>query len=113
MPRYDKLIRDGIPTILTDQGLTFIVETYAPAQFRAALRAKLDEEVGEFLDAADDNAALEELADILEVVSALATEYGADLPIVERIRGEKAAARGTFTRQLRLIETSERSDRRS
>ena len=53
------------------------------------------EEVGEFL-AADDENAIEELADVLEVVYALATDLGTDKAQLERVREDKASQRGGF-----------------
>ena len=54
------------------------------------------EEVDEFL-AADGATAVEELADILEVVYALAADLGTTKDHLETTRAVKATERGTFT----------------
>jgi predicted house-cleaning noncanonical NTP pyrophosphatase (MazG superfamily) len=60
------------------------------------LRAKLDEEIAEFDAAADREARLDELADVLEVVVALAASAGDSEDELNRRRADKAAARGAF-----------------
>ena len=62
-------------------------------EYRASLRAKLREEVQEFLDSDDDP---EELADILEVLYALAEDGGTDRQQLEKLRSAKAEERGAF-----------------
>ncbi len=47
---------------------------------------------------------MEELADLLEVIRAVAAARGSSIGEVERIRQEKAAERGGFEKRLLLIE---------
>ena len=68
MKTYNKLVRDRIPEIIKANGQTACFSVLDKTQLQAALKKKLCEEVGEYLDSAD----LEELADILEVIDALA-----------------------------------------
>ncbi|MFF7359189.1 MULTISPECIES: nucleoside triphosphate pyrophosphohydrolase [Streptomyces] len=63
-------------------------------QARGAASA-LGEEVAEFLEA-DENSAPEELADVLEVVRALAADLGVDADQLETIREAKGGERGGF-----------------
>ncbi|MDA0745625.1 MAG: phosphoribosyl-ATP pyrophosphohydrolase, partial [bacterium] len=56
------------------------------------LTKKLHEEVKEFTEQPN----LEELADILEIINALAEILTADIAKVEDIRKQKALDRGTF-----------------
>jgi predicted house-cleaning noncanonical NTP pyrophosphatase (MazG superfamily) len=65
----NKLVRDNILDIIRAEGLDPIIHVADDQEFAAQLRAKLNEEVDEFLTSDDD---LEELADILEVLHALA-----------------------------------------
>ncbi len=88
-----KLVRDKIPQLIRSAGLEPIVRVADAAEYRAGLRAKLREEVEEFLASADDP---EELADILEVVYALAELGGTDRRRLEGLRAAKAAERGAF-----------------
>ena len=94
-----KLVRDRIPEIVRANGEEPITYRAEPDEYRLRLREKLAEEVGEFL-AADDENAIEELADVLEVVYALAADLGADKAQVERVRADKASQRGGFAERI-------------
>jgi predicted house-cleaning noncanonical NTP pyrophosphatase (MazG superfamily) len=94
MAKYEKLVRDRIPEILDAKGVPYEKRIATDEEYRTELIKKLVEEAGEFSEAG----ALEELADVLEVVVALRTlpEY-AD---VEMVREKKAAERGAFGERL-------------
>jgi predicted house-cleaning noncanonical NTP pyrophosphatase (MazG superfamily) len=100
--KYDKLVRDRIPEIIEQNGAIATVRTLDDAEYRLELDKKLQEEVGEYL--ADKN--LEELADILEVIYAIAENEGSDRHKLELIRAEKAAKRGAFKQKIFLIATN-------
>lgn len=87
-----KLVRDKIPDIIRADGLDPVIRVADPEEYAVRLRAKLREETEEFL-ASDDP---EELADILEVVHALARQIGVTPEKVEELRAAKAAERGGF-----------------
>lgn len=91
-----KLIRDLIPQVIAATGAVPVCYTAGPGEYRARLRDKLREEVAEFLDA-DDEGAPGELADVLEVVHALAADLGIGVDGLEEIRAAKAVERGGFT----------------
>jgi predicted house-cleaning noncanonical NTP pyrophosphatase (MazG superfamily) len=93
-----KLVRDRVPEIIRAKGEVPIVYHAEPDEYRQRLRDKLVEEVDEFLaeGEAEREAALEELADVLEVVHALAVELGSSAEELEQIRSTKAAERGAF-----------------
>lgn len=91
-----KLVRDRIPEIIRGTGEEPVVHVADDAEYRRLLRAKLSEEVGEFLDADGQTDALEELADVLEVVHALAADLGAAAAHLEALRAAKAEQRGGF-----------------
>ena len=90
-----KLVRDRIPQIIRANGAEPITYTAGPAEYRRRLRDKLSEEVAEFL-AADDASAPGELADVLEVVHAIAAHLGVDADQLQKIRSAKARERGAF-----------------
>src|SRR3954463_998238 len=87
--RYDKLVRDRIPEIITAAGERPVTRVADPIEYRALLRAKLVEELHEFLESEDPA----ELADVLEVVRALAADLGSSTEALEEIRRRKAAER--------------------
>lgn len=92
-----KLVRDRIPDIIRADGLEPIISTASPAEYAARLRDKLGEEVAEFLASDDDPA---ELADILEVIYALAAATGTGRTDLEALRAGKADRNGAFTERL-------------
>ena len=95
---YEKLVRDLIPDIIEAQGEKPNIRILDDAEYRDCLSSKLDEEVHEFHK--DNN--LEELADILEVVYALA-EINGGREELERIYAKKHEARGGFSKRIFLI----------
>jgi predicted house-cleaning noncanonical NTP pyrophosphatase (MazG superfamily) len=99
--RYDKLVRDKIPEIIERKGEKALFHIADEAEYRSQLERKLKEETAEFLK--DKNA--EELADILEVVYALAATLNVSLEELERLRLKKAQERGDFKKRIILEET--------
>jgi predicted house-cleaning noncanonical NTP pyrophosphatase (MazG superfamily) len=70
--RYDKLVRDRIPEIIQAQGQHPVTRILDNASYQEALLAKLAEETREAQEAAAEDLP-DELADIVEVIQALAT----------------------------------------
>ena len=99
MTIYNKLVRDKIPELMIRSGEKPLLRILEPVEFSACLEAKLDEEVGEYHR--DKNT--EELADILEVVFALATMHGISEEELLAIRREKQQLRGGFSEGIFLI----------
>lgn len=89
-----KLVRDLVPTVITEQGLKPITRKAKQGEYGPKLCEKLVEEVGEFLLADSDEAVLEEFADIVEVVRAIAAFMGEDR--VEEARLRKYSRLGGF-----------------
>ncbi|MFE5771380.1 nucleoside triphosphate pyrophosphohydrolase [Streptomyces sp. NPDC056485] len=94
-----KLVRDRIPQIIRADGAEPEVYVAEPAEYRERLRAKLAEEVAEYMDA-DETDAPEELADVLEVAFALAADLGVNADQLEKIRASKAEQRGGFSERI-------------
>ena len=69
---YNKLVRDRIPGIIETSGKTCVTETLSDADYLLMLDKKLDEELVEYHQ--DQN--IEELADLLEVIYAVAKARG-------------------------------------
>ena len=64
------------------------------------LEAKLNEELAEY----QESKSMEELADLLEVVRAVAKARGSSIDEVEAIRRDKASKRGGFEQKILLVE---------
>lgn len=103
MKVFNKLVRDRIPQIIAGSGVVAEVRTLTDDEYRIFLEAKLDEEVGEY----HRDPSLEELADILEVVYALAGAIGCTKEELLQKYQAKHDQRGGFKEKLLLISTKE------
>jgi len=99
MTLYNKLVRDKIPEIIRQQGSEPVTRILSDEEYARCLSDKLDEEVAEYHR--DQN--LEELADILEVVFALADTLGASRVDLMELYENKHKARGGFGDRVFLI----------
>jgi predicted house-cleaning noncanonical NTP pyrophosphatase (MazG superfamily) len=99
---FGKLVRDRIPEIIEADGRRPVVEVLDDARDGQALLVKLAEEAAE-LAAAADNEVIDELADVYEVLRALAEQAGVDLTQVADRADNKGAERGRFRDQLYLV----------
>jgi len=90
-----KLVRDRIPEIIRAEGRVPDVRVLDGAQFAAALRAKLTEEVQELLSAGPSDL-LDEAADVLEVLIAMVNEVGHTGDDLLEAASGKRTARGGF-----------------
>ena len=104
MPRktYNKLIRDRIPEILKNNGKTAAIRSLRDTEFRKALLDKLAEEANECAEANNTEDIKDELADVQEVLNALAETFSISLEDVERRRSTKYEERGGFKERLFL-----------
>ena len=103
MTKFNKAIRDKIPEIIQKDGHTCNIQTLSDEKFLVEIEKKLSEEVAEYQN--DKNP--EELADILEVIYAIAQLKGISKKELEKIRIKKLQDRGGFEKNLFLIDTSE------
>jgi predicted house-cleaning noncanonical NTP pyrophosphatase (MazG superfamily) len=103
MTKFNKAIRDKIPEIIQKDGHTCNIQTLSDEKFIIEIEKKLSEEVTEYQN--DKNP--EELADILEVIYAIAQLKGISKEELEKIRIKKLQDSGGFEKNLFLIDTSE------
>lgn len=96
-----KLVRDRIPEIIREHGTDPEVRVIAGDELFQALVNKVIEE-SEELRTATRAEALEELADIFEVVRALAAHLEIEMATLEATAASKAGNRGGFTQGLWL-----------
>lgn len=76
---------------------------FYPSVSTFIIASKLDEELAEYHK--DQN--IEELADLIEVIYAVAKARGYTLEELEQVRAEKAAKRGGFEKRILLKEVVE------
>lgn len=94
--KVEKLIRDKLPAMMRGQGLAVFERRLDDAAFDASLRAKLLEEAAEARAAADRDELAGELADLSEVILALAALHGLTAADIEAKRLTKREERGGF-----------------
>ncbi len=90
-----KLVRDKIPTLIGPNARYHVADD---AEYVKALSAKLVEEAREF----QEKPSHEELADVLEVISAILKGHGWTMLQVSEVRTKKADARGKFEKKFIL-----------
>ena len=98
--KYNKLVRDRIPEIIEASGKKSVCSTLSDEEYLAMLDAKLNEELAEY----QESKSMEELADLLEVIRAVAAARGSSIEEVEAVRKNKAAKRGGFEKKILLTE---------
>ena len=97
---YNKLVRDRIPEIIEASCKRCVCSTLSDEEYLAKLDEKLNEELAEY----QESKSMEELADLLEVIRALAAARGSSMEEVEAIRRDKAEKRGGFEKRILLTE---------
>ena len=96
--KQGKLIRDKIPEVIRQKGGFPVTRVADDREYWKALKAKLKEEVEEFVA----SESVEELADILEVIEAICRFRKIDRVGLEKVRRKKRQQRGEFAKRLIL-----------
>ncbi|WP_201008719.1 nucleoside triphosphate pyrophosphohydrolase [Paenibacillus glycanilyticus] len=109
MPTYNKLVRDLIPQIIASSGKQYRTRILQENEYVSELNVKLKEESTEYFSANSPQESLEELADMLEVIRALATVHGSSWEQLEDLRNKKAEARGGFEERVYLIDVDDKT----
>lgn len=100
LPSEGKLVRDGIPAIVDAAGGTYVLTTLDPGDMWQALTGKVHEEATEVAEATTADEQLEELADLYELILALADQAGTTIDAVAEAAEHKRAKRGGFQQRL-------------
>jgi predicted house-cleaning noncanonical NTP pyrophosphatase (MazG superfamily) len=103
---FRKLVRDDIPARIAEHGERAALAQIPKTESRVALVVKLLEESQELLAAHTPKDVTAELADLTEVVRSLCAATGVDWEAVQRVAEEKRKSRGSFERNVVLLETS-------
>jgi predicted house-cleaning noncanonical NTP pyrophosphatase (MazG superfamily) len=107
MPIYNKLVRDRIPEVISKSGKQSVTRILSDDEYKLELQKKLGEEIQEYIEAVDDNSAIEELADLLELIHAAGELHGSSVQELERVRINKAEQRGGFKEKIFLVEVTD------
>lgn len=100
---YNKLVRDKIPEIIESKGAKCTCCTLSDEAYLDCLDSKLFEEVTEY----DIDKTQEEIADVLEVLMAIAAARGYKWSDILAIQEKKREERGGFAKKILLISTEE------
>ncbi len=98
MKKYNKLVRDKIPEIISEKGQKAFWHIANDLEYGRKLKEKLVEEVGEFCQ----NFEEDELADVFEVIDAISKREKISLLNVRKIQEKKFKERGSFKKHIIL-----------
>ena len=98
---YNKLVRDNISNIIKNNGEKPITRILTNEEYKQELEKKLYEEYQEVLESSGEDR-IEELADMLEVIKALAKLENKDLEDIINIANQKNSKRGAFNDKIFL-----------
>lgn len=107
MPIYNKLVRDHIPEVIQKTNKEFSTRILSEEEYETELKKKLSEELIEYVEASSDKEAVEELADILELLHSAVKLHGSSFEELEEVRKKKAEKRGGFEKRIFLIEVED------
>ena len=99
--KYNKLVRDGIPEFIKNEGREAVYHILSDREFEEALNKKLFEEVQEVVDATG-RERIEELADIYELIRTIAELHDSSMENVARLANKKKKERGAFEEKIFL-----------
>lgn len=103
---YQKLVRDNIPKIIESNGEIPTTRILDDNTYKIELEKKLREEYQEVLEASGDDR-IEELADMLEVMKALAKLEGKTIQDILNCADAKVKKRGAFEQKIFLEKVNE------
>lgn len=110
--KMETLVRDKMPNRL--EKMDVFVERYSltPKDLVHHLRLKLQEEVEEVISATTAKDIKEEIADVMEVLYAIAKYHGLQIEHLEKKRLQKQAERGGFSKGIfvKFVEVEDTGD---
>ncbi|MBU0906437.1 MAG: nucleoside triphosphate pyrophosphohydrolase [Planococcaceae bacterium] len=107
MPIYNKLVRDRIPEIIEANNKKFSLKVLELFEHEFEIKRKLVEELTEYQETTNNADAIEELADLLELIYAVLPLHGSSMEELEKVRLAKREKRGGFEKGYFLIEVQD------
>lgn len=98
--KVDKLIRDKLPQIMRASGIQVFERVMEKDEYLKRLKDKLLEETKEVIASGSEKEMREELADLLEVMLALAKIYGMELADIQQAAEQKREDKGGFDNRI-------------
>jgi predicted house-cleaning noncanonical NTP pyrophosphatase (MazG superfamily) len=105
--KYDKLVRDKIPEIITKAGKKCIVRTAAPSEYKEYLFKKIIEEVEELKAASTIDNVKEEVADVFTVLCEICKINNINFAETVTQQIAKETKNGSFSKRIILVEVLE------
>lgn len=102
---FNKLVRDNIPNIIENNNEVAITRILSNEEYRLELYKKLKEECEEVIQSQNGLETIEELADVFEVIRAIAQLENKNINDVIKIADEKKVKRGGFEKRIFLEKT--------
>ena len=102
---FNKLVRDNIPNKIESNGEVAITRILSDVEYRTELYKKLFEESHEVINSQGDEDTLEELADVLEVLKAIAELNNKKIDDVIEKANQKRLKCGGFEKRFFLEKT--------
>ena len=102
---FNKLVRDNIPAKIHNNGEEAVTRILDDDEYRTELYKKLLEEANEVVKSSVAEETLEELADVYEVLKAIAELENKNIDDVVEIAKQKRAKRGGFEKRIFLEKT--------
>ncbi|WP_298530430.1 nucleoside triphosphate pyrophosphohydrolase [uncultured Ruminococcus sp.] len=106
---HNKLVRDKIPEIIEKAGKTPVTHILSEEEYITELDKKLGEEFAEY----QADKSIEELADMLEVMYAIAEARGWSVSELEAVRKSKAEKCGGFKEKIYLEYVEDGNERKT
>jgi len=101
---YNKLVRDNIPDKIKNNNGNPITRILSDEEYKIELEKKLLEEYNEVLETTTSEDRIEELADMLEIIIALASLENKTFDDVVEVAKVKRLKRGGFSKKIYLEE---------
>jgi len=95
---YNKLVRDKIPEIIRGNGAECVTRIAEKDEYEKLLYVKLHEEANELIE----TPCAEEIADVLEVIEAIAKLKGIGIDDIKAIKTKKRLENGSFNKRIVL-----------
>ena len=106
---FNKLVRDNIPNIIENNGEVAVTRVLDDEEYKKELYKKLLEEANEVINSTEKET-LEELADVLEILSSIASLNNKFIEDIIEIARMKRDKRGGFQKKLFLERTYEKGE---
>lgn len=106
MREFNKLVRDNIKDIIENKGEIAYTKVLDDEEYKNELNKKLLEEASEVINSKTKDELIEELADLSEVILAIAKSNDIIYEDIEKTREKKKEEKGGFDKKIFLIKTT-------